>query len=208
MITLLNKLFEPAPDPPSEDETTPTPGLKDCDAFGTELIKYQNAFTSAEMDALLPHLFELGRSTHPIKDWHRFKQSVRWPQHDQNLRYILDDWWNLLHRLVAQMRHESRNGRSIRPDSCPLQRHHLPLARSVVWLQIHHQGRRLMPQLLKFLSDCLVKYPNCPEVTQQLAQSAANMLVREDYYQQWKPRIAFQYPELMKGRIGGRLVRA
>ena len=207
MIAYLNQLFERAAEEESE-RRRPAPEIDDRDVFGRELLNYQARFPSAEADALLPHLFELGRGTHPVHDLRRFKQSAGWPQHDGQLRFILDDWWNVLRRLMAQMRHDRRTQAPRRAYCGPLDRHHLPLARAVVWLQIYHEGREIMPDLLKFLSNCLTDYPNCPEVTRQLAQSAANMLVREPYFRQWKPRIAFQYPELMKGRIGGRLHRA
>lgn len=207
MITLLNRLFEREPIVNEENESHfPVPaGLRPCDSFGRVLTDYLRQFPSPELQKVLPALFELGRSTHPTHDWNHFKKYAHWPQHDQSLRNILDDWWNVLQRVVAEARHSSRTGKVIPGDCCPLLRYHLPLARAIVWLQLHHQGKRMVPSLLQFMSDCLAKYPNCPEITQQLAQSAANMLVREDYFALWQHQIAFQYPELMRGRIGKRI---
>lgn len=201
------KLFENDASEEEENEIFATrfSGIKTCDNFGRSLSNYLKQFPSAELDAVLPALYELGCSSHPVDDWHHFKKIVRWPQHDQNLRNILDDWWHVLQTVITQARHISRNGHVVSAECCPLLRYHLPLARAIVWLQIHHQGKRMMPDLLPFMVDCLAQYPNCPEITQQLAQSTANMLAKEDYFAQWQQRIAFQYPELMRGRIGQKM---
>lgn len=201
------KLFENDASEEEENEIFATrfSGIKTCDNFGRSLSNYLKQFPSTELNAVLPALYELGCSSHPVDDWHHFKKIVRWPQHDQNLRNILDDWWHVLQTVITQARHTSRSGQVISAECCPLLRYHLPLARAIVWLQIHHQGKRMMPDLLPFMSDCLAQYPNCPEITQQLAQSTANMLAKEDYFAQWQQRIAFQYPELMRGRIGQKM---
>ena len=189
----------------NETEATRFSGIKTCDTFGRALFSYLEQFPSAELNKVLPALFELGRSSHPVDDWHQFKKFAHWPQHDHSLRNILDDWWHVLQTVITQARHTSRNGHTISSDCCPLLRYHLPLARAIVWLQIHHQGKRMMPDMLPFMVDCLAHYPYCPEITQQLAQSTANMLVKEDYFPRWQQRITYQYPELMRGRIGQRM---
>ncbi|WP_020536076.1 hypothetical protein [Lewinella cohaerens] len=207
MITFLKKLFENDASPEEENETGSVhfSGIKTCDTFGRALSSYLEQFPSAELNKVLPALFELGRSSHPVDDWHQFKKFAHWPQHDHSLRNILDDWWHVLQTVITQARHTSRNGHTVSADCCPLLRYHLPLARAIVWLQIHHQGKRMMPDLLPFMVDCLAQYPYCPEITQQLAQSTANMLVKEDYFPRWQQRITYQYPELMRGRIGQRM---
>ena len=207
MTNFWKKLFENDASEEEEHEASVIrfSGIKTCDNFGRSLSNYLKQFPSAELDAVLPALYELGCSSHPVDDWHHFKKIVRWPQHDQSLRNILDDWWHVLQTVITQARHISRSGHVIPADCCPLLRYHLPLARAIVWLQIHHQGKRMMPDLLPFMVDCLAQYPNCPEITQQLAQSTANMLVKEDFFPQWQHKITYQYPELMRGRIGQRM---
>ena len=207
MIKFLSRLFEKEASEEEENGTYATrfSGIKTCDNFGRSLSNYLKQFPSSELNAVLPALYELGCSSHPVDDWHHFKKIARWPQHDQSLRNILDDWWHVLQTVITQARHISRSGQVISAECCPLLRYHLPLARAIVWLQIHHQGKRMMPDLLPFMVDCLAQYPNCPEVTQQLAQSTANMLVKEDYFPQWQYKITYQYPELMRGRIGQRM---
>ncbi len=207
MTNFFSRLFEKKSSEEEENETCVTrfSGIKTCDVFGRALSNYVEQFPSSELNAVLPAIYELGCSSHPADDWHHFKKFTRWPQHDHSLRNILDDWWHVLQTVITQARHTSRSGHMVSADCCPLLRYHLPLARAVVWLQIHHQGKRMMPDLLPFMVDCLAQYPYCPEITQQLAQSTANMLVKEDYFPQWQQRIAFQYPVLMRGRIGQRM---
>lgn len=207
MINFLSRLFENDSSTEEENEKCPTrfAGVKTCDAFGRALSNYLKQFPSSELNAVLPALYELGCSSYPVDDWHQFKKYAHWPQHDHSLRNILDDWWHVLQTVITQARHVSRSGHVVSADCCPLLRYHLPLARAIVWLQIHHQGKRMMPDLLPFMVDCLAQYPNCPEITQQLAQSTANMLAKEDYFPQWQQRIAFQYPVLLRGRVGQKM---
>ena len=81
MITFLKKLFENGASPEEENETGSFhfSGIKTCDTFGRALSSYLEQFPSAELNKVLPALFELGRSSHPVDDWHQFKKFAHWP---------------------------------------------------------------------------------------------------------------------------------
>ena len=164
MIKFLSRLFEKEASEEEENGTYATrfSGIKTCDNFGRSLSNYLKQFPSSELNAVLPALYELGCSSHPVDDWHHFKKIARWPQHDQSLRNILDDWWHVLQTVITQARHISRSGQVISAECCPLLRYHLPLARAIVWLQIHHQGKRMMPDLLPFYGRLPRTIPQLP----------------------------------------------
>ena len=79
MTNFWKKLFENDASEEEEHEASVIrfSGIKTCDNFGRSLSNYLKQFPSAELDAVLPALYELGCSSHPVDDWHHFKKIVR-----------------------------------------------------------------------------------------------------------------------------------
>lgn len=207
MNSLINWLFRQDEDSVIEEATITGLNKKihNCDRFGKAITQHVMQLTKEQRivaDRLIPALFELGIGSHPPRDLSRFMKTVHWPRHDQASRQMLNEWWHILQH-CASLHHRPYNDHST--DCCPVNQHNLHAARGIIWLQIHLRGAKIVPVLLPFMANCMQQYPQCSEIAEQLALSAANMLVRQPFYRFHRHDIAIRYPILSRGRMGRRL---
>ncbi|MEZ4987905.1 MAG: hypothetical protein R2795_23225 [Saprospiraceae bacterium] len=193
IVNLLQWQEVPTPDrEPPEIPTT----IEGKDVFGQALLSYHASLNGQEavwVKKLVPLLLKAGCNSKPPSDWKHLLSNGKWHHSSLMLQQLAHEWWGILQGAVTA----HANGTTI-----SLSHANLPMARAIIWLQLHLHHVSVVPDVLDCMQQCMHKWPEVDKVQVELARSAAAMLVIQPWFISWKEEILYHYPSLMLGGCG------